>query len=263
MSIPTNIPQILDGEIAIVTGAGQGIGRALALGLARAGAQIAVCDIDQSTLAETANMLRADGCDPFAECVDVSDPAACDRFLAIITKRFGDVSVLVNNAAVLRTAPVGAGGFAASWRESFRINLDGTMNMIVASLLQLQRTRGRIVNISSTSAFLAAAGGAAYSASKGAVSQLTRALAVEFGACGVRINAIAPGVTETPLAQAAIGAAQGDYVVRIPLGRIASPDDMVGPVLFLASALSSHVTGAILPVDGGYLATGVTRAARG
>lgn len=260
MAQPQIVPsEILKDDVAIVTGAGKGIGQALAVGLAHAGAKLAICDVDSAALEETAAILRAEKLPAIHHCVDVRDLRACTDFLNVVEAQSGPVSVLVNNAAILSSVRIDDGAFLESWRATFSVNVDGTMNMIVAALPYLQKTRGRIVNVCSTSAFLASDGGAPYSASKGAIVQLTRALAVELGPKGIRVNAIAPGVTETPLAKDVIAASRDHYLERIPLKRIAMPDDMVGPLVFLASRQSSHVTGVILPVDGGYLATGVTR----
>ncbi len=244
------------GSVAVVTGAGQGNGRAIALGLAGAGARVALCDVNGKMAGETAAVIRAEGGEALAQTVDVADLAACHAFAAIVGERFGEAAVLVNNAGIIRRHGFDDPAFDDHWDATFRVNVHGTKNMVRAFVPQLEKTRGCIVNLASIMSQTAGAGIPAYVASKGAVAQFTKALAHELAPRGIRVNAIAPGVIDTPMTQATRDneAAIGRFMAHTPLGRTGKPDELVGPVIFLASGMSSYVTGAILPVDGGYLA---------
>ncbi|WP_029059221.1 SDR family NAD(P)-dependent oxidoreductase [Stappia stellulata] len=246
----------VSGSVAVVTGAGQGNGRAIALGLARAGARLALCDIDREMAEDTAKAIRAEGGQAFAAHCDVSDLAAARAFAASVEAEFGAAGILVNNAGVIRRQPLSDPGFADGWDATFRVNVDGIRNMVLAFSAQLEASAGRIVNMASIMSQAAGPGISAYVASKGAVAQFTKALAHEFAPRGVRVNAIAPGVIDTPMTTGtrANEAAISRFMAHTPLARTGQPEELVGPVLFLASDMSSYVTGAILPVDGGYLA---------
>lgn len=246
----------ISGTVAVVTGAAQGNGRAIAEGLARAGASVALCDNQSEAVARAANLLADAGLSTRGYTLDVSDPAACRSIATEIDRSLGPTAILVNNAGVIRRSPAGAPEFAADWAAVMRINSDGPMHMVEAFLPQLRRTGGRIVNIASIRSLTAAPGLAAYCASKGALMQFTRALAHDLAPDGVRVNAIAPGVIATPMTEATRSdpRAIGSLMAHTPLGRPGEPEELVGPVLFLASTMSSYVTGALLPVDGGYLA---------
>jgi NAD(P)-dependent dehydrogenase (short-subunit alcohol dehydrogenase family) len=247
----------LDGRIAVVTGAGQGNGRAIALGLAAAGAAVAVSDIDPDTAGRTAGEIEVAGGRAFASRVDVADRDACGRFAEEIRELLGDAAILVNNAGINCRKPIGEPDFEEAWDEVFRINVDGTRNMVRAFLPQLRATRGAIVNLGSIMSFTAGPGASAYAATKGAIVQFTRGLAHDLAPDGVRVNAIAPGVIATAMTEVtrADPAKIGRFMAHTPMGRVGEPEELVGPVLFLVSDMASYVTGAILPVDGGYLAS--------
>ncbi|MBL6431128.1 MAG: SDR family oxidoreductase [Alphaproteobacteria bacterium] len=246
----------VSGSVAVVTGAGQGNGRAIALGLARAGARVALCDVDRERAEDTAQAIRAAGGEAFADICDVSDHAAAGAFAARVEGELGAASILVNNAGIIRRQPLDDPGFAEGWDATFRVNVDGTRNMVLAFASQLEATGGRIVNVASIMSQTAGPGIAAYVASKGAIAQFTKALAHEFAPRGVRVNAVAPGVIDTPMTTTtrANEAAIARFMAHTPMARTGQPEELVGPVLFLASDMSSYVTGAILLVDGGYLA---------
>jgi len=246
----------IEDTVAVVTGAGQGNGRAIALGLARAGARLGLCDLNGANSEETAEMVRVLGRPAFSAAVDVSDRAACEAFAAAVRQELDDTSILVNNAGIIHRGGLDDPAFDSHWDATFRVNVDGTKNMVMAFLPQLETTGGRIVNLGSIMSAVAGPGIPAYVASKGAIAQLTKALAHEMAPRGIRVNALAPGVIDTPMTESTRknDAALSRFLAHTPLGRTGKPEELVGPVLFLASAMSSYVTGAILPVDGGYLA---------
>ena len=252
---------LLDGHRAVVTGGGSGIGRAIALGYAEQGAEIIVIDIDGEA-AETVRGEIADaGHMAHAVALDVRDRAACQAAAAGIAGSVGAISILVNNAGINRRNPVtgDAETVAGDWDDIMRVNLDGVFNVTRAFLDQLRGNRGRVVNIGSIQSFLhvRTPNSIAYTTSKHGVLGFTRALAAELGKDGVRVNAIGPGLIETPLNAAA--RARNPELVQLfldhtPLGRTGEPEDIVGPAIFLASDLAGYVTGGIVMADGGYRA---------
>jgi NAD(P)-dependent dehydrogenase (short-subunit alcohol dehydrogenase family) len=244
---------LLDGRLALITGAGSGIGEAIAHAMADAGARIAAVDIDGGAAERTAGAIGR-GAASFAG--DVTDGAGCDRLAAEIRNRIGAISILVNNAGIIRRGTVNAPNTREDWDATLAVNLDGPYNMVTAFLDQLRETKGSIINIGSIQSFVALPNSAAYTTSKGGVRLLTKALAIELSPLGIRVNAIGPGFTATPLnAKAREDAAyMANFESRIPLGRIGTPEDIAGPAVFLASDMARYITGVTLPVDGGYLA---------
>jgi NAD(P)-dependent dehydrogenase (short-subunit alcohol dehydrogenase family) len=191
-----------------------------------------------------------------AYTLDVTNRDACDALAASVRRDIGAISVLVNNAGIIRRGKVGDAGTRADWDATMAVNLDGPYNMTTAFLSQLIETKGAVINIGSVQSFVALPNSAAYTTSKGGVRALTKALAIELSPLGVRVNAIGPGVIATPLN--ATARQNPDYMKnfqnRIPLGRIGEPADIAGPAVFLASDLARYITGVTLPVDGGFLA---------
>jgi len=247
---------LFSGEIAVVTGGAQGIGHAVAAGLAAAGCHVVIADLDGDHAARAASEIANAGHKCTARQVDVTSWEACQQFAADVDRTVGAVAVLVNNAGTSTAARLGDDNFDSELQRIFGINVYGLLHVSRAFLAQLEHTRGVIVNVSSITAFVAGNSAVPYAASKAAVTQATKNMARELGAKGIRVNAIAPGLTKTPLAERALkdDARIARTVERTCLKRIAEAQDMVGPVLFLASRMSPYVTGITLPVDGGYLA---------
>jgi len=247
----------LEGCVAVVTGAGQGNGQAIAHGLARAGASVIVTDINEATAANTAAEITKAGGVARSAAVDIADRHACRSLASNIGHQEGPVSLLVNNAGILHRCPIDHTDSDYAWDQTMAVNVNGTYNMISAFLPMLKETRGSIINVGSIQSFVATPNTAAYTASKGAVLQLTKALAVEFGPIGLRVNAIAPGFMETPMTQVTRDNPDRmkTQMAHTPMRRIAAPTELVGAVVFLASKAGSYVTGVMLPVDGGYLAS--------
>jgi NAD(P)-dependent dehydrogenase (short-subunit alcohol dehydrogenase family) len=248
---------LLEKQIAVVTGAGTGNGRAIALGLAAAGALVIPVDIDADSAHTTANLIVEGGGAAFkVRAVDIADREACNALAAEVGCGHGLIDVLVNNAGICPRGGIDEEGAATAWTRTIAVNLDGAANMIRAFLPALRQSKGRIVNVTSIAAFASTRTAAVYAASKGALTSLTKALAVELAPAGIRVNAVAPGPFATSLTVGTRSdpARYARFVERIPLGRFGEPAEMAGPVVFLASEMSSFMTGAVVVVDGGYLA---------
>jgi len=244
---------LLDGHIALITGAGSGIGEAIAKAMAVAGAEIIAVDVDGSAAKRTAVAIGRTGA---SFTCDVTDRVQCDGLAADVRSRSGAISILVNNAGIIRRGTVMEPNARSDWDATLAVNLGGPYNMVTAFLDQLTETKGSIINIGSIQSFVALPNSAAYTTSKGGVRLLTKALAIELSPLGIRVNAIGPGFTATPLNATAREDASymANFATRIPLGRIGTPEDIAGPAVFLASDMARYITGVTLPVDGGYLA---------
>jgi NAD(P)-dependent dehydrogenase (short-subunit alcohol dehydrogenase family) len=247
--------QLLQGDVAVVTGGAQGNGAAIARGLAGHGASVAVLDLDRIGAERVSAEIIAAGGRSRAYVCDVADRDACVAVAALMERDLGPASVLVNNAGVIRRVLVDDDGLAEALDLHLRVNVVGSTLLVQALLNQLIRTGGRVVNVGSIASFISTVGGVSYAASKGAVLQLTKALASELAPHGIRVNGVAPGVMETPMTAVTRSdpAASGRFLAHTPLGRFGRPEELVGPVVFLASPMSSYVTGVMVPVDGGYL----------
>ena len=252
---------LLQDHIAVITGAGSGIGRAIALGYAREGAQVALLDLDEAAAAEAAQEIRRSGGQAESFALDVTRREDCVAVAKRIAEQVGQVTILVNNAGIARrNGMLGAvEAVIKDWEDIIAINLTGVFNVTHAFLGALRASKGRIVNIGSIQSFVHVRqpSSPAYTASKHGVLGFTRALAAELGKDGVRVNAIGPGFIETPL-NAGTRANNPDavkmFIDHTPMGRAGTPEDIVGPAIFLASDLSAYVTGSIVMADGGYRA---------
>ena len=247
----------LDGQTAVVVGGAGGLGAAMARGLAAAGAAVAVADANAPQAKLVADGIAAAGGRALAVAVDVADAASVERMAAEVEAALGPIDVLVNSAGVTHRSP--AADFPeAEWQRVIAVNLTGVfLGCRVVGRRMLARRRGRIVNIASIAGQIGLTGTVAYAASKGGVVMLTRALAVEWAPHNVRVNAIAPSWFESnigDLIHREPGYAER-AMRRVPAGRMGTPDELIGAVLYLASDASTMVTGHVLAVDGGTLAS--------
>jgi gluconate 5-dehydrogenase len=247
----------LDGRVVVVTGGGGGLGGAMARGVASAGAQVAVVDRDVGRAAAVADAIGAAGAKSLAVGVDVTDPAAVARMVDEVGGALGPIEGLVNAAGITHRAA--ATEFPlAEWERIISVNLTGTFLCCQAvGRGMLARRRGKIVNIASIAARIGLPGTVAYSASKGGVVMVTRALAVEWAPHNVQVNAIAPSWFATSMVQ--LIDREPEYkervMRRVPAGRMGQPEELVGAVVFLLSDAAAMVTGHVLAVDGGVLAS--------
>jgi NAD(P)-dependent dehydrogenase (short-subunit alcohol dehydrogenase family) len=249
----------LTGKRAIVTGGASGNGRAIAVGLARAGAAVALLDRDLDGAETVVGTIRRDGGRATAHRCDVAEPSDVDAATAAAAEAMGGVDVLVNNAGVAGTDD---GDFLSLTLDQFdrvmAVNLRGAfyVGQTVARRMA-EQGRGSIINITSNLAFVAVTGAAHYAASKGGLLQLTRAMALDLAPRGIRVNALAPGLMLTSMTRDRYENDRPwwkEREDRIALGRIGQPEELVGAAVFLASDESSYVTGSSLVVDGGYTA---------
>jgi NAD(P)-dependent dehydrogenase (short-subunit alcohol dehydrogenase family) len=254
-------PLDLDGKVAVVIGGTSGIGRAIAHGLAEAGADVVPTSRRVEQVEAVAAEIESRGRRTLRIASDVSDRVSLEQLLAESVRAFGKVDILVNSAG--RTKRAASLDFPeVDWDAIMETNLNGTLRACqVFGKHMLDREYGRIVNIASLSTFVALYEVAAYSASKAAVASLTKSLAVEWAPRGVCVNAIAPGVFRTALNQKLLDETERgrEFLLRTPMNRFGKVEELAGAAVFLASDAASFVTGEILVVDGGFLASGVNQ----
>jgi NAD(P)-dependent dehydrogenase (short-subunit alcohol dehydrogenase family) len=251
----------LDGKVAVVVGGSSGIGRTLALGLAQAGADVVSSARRIELVEKLANEIESLGRRSLRVTCDVSDRESLEQLLKACLDAFGHVDILVNAAGITKRAPT-LDFSEADWNRILETNLTGTLRACqVFGRHMLERRYGRIINIASMSTFLGLYEVSAYGASKAGLASLTKQLAVEWASQGVCVNAIAPGWFRTPLSEKLlVGTGRGQEVLmRTPMKRFGELEELVGAAIFLASDAASFVTGTVLPVDGGFLASGVNQ----
>ncbi|WFU27534.1 SDR family NAD(P)-dependent oxidoreductase [Bradyrhizobium sp. CB1717] len=256
MASQGKVAGLLHDRLVVVTGAGQGIGRAIALGVAAAGARVVLTDLRQDRAESAAREIRDGGKEAVAYSLDVTDAEACRDVAKRVDEEIGPADVIVNNAGIIIRESIDSERAHENWRQVFDVNVNGTFNVVHAFIPALRKTHGSIINVASVAAFGGMNGALGYSPSKGAVRLFTQALARDLAPDGIRVNAVAPGIIATEMSESTRDnpARLSGLMARTPMKRVGQPDEIAGPVIFLASAMASYVNGVILPVDGGYLA---------
>jgi 2,3-dihydro-2,3-dihydroxybenzoate dehydrogenase len=249
--------------VATVTGAASGIGRATVLALSRRGYHVVLCDVDAGGLAEVAKLVADEGGQARPVEVDVSDPGQATRAIDGIARSLGRLDVLVNAAGIIGSGtsrgPV-INVAEQDWDRIMDVNLLGTVYCAQAAARHMMRRRaGRIVNVASIAGAVPRIDNTAYAVSKAAVRMFTKCLALELAGHGIRVNAVAPGPIDTPMLGRAgdheararfVSGTPGAFRLGVPLGKLGQPEDVASAIVFLASDEASHITGAILNVDG-------------
>ena len=241
----------LSGKVALVTGAAQGIGKAIAMLLARNGADVVVSDINLEKAQETTNEIQGMGRRSVAIKVNVADLKDVERMVEAIVEQFGRIDILVNNAGITRDRLI-LRMTEEDWDAVLDVNLKGTFNCTKAAIRYMSKQKsGKIVSIASVSGEMGNPGQANYAASKAGVIGFTKTIAREFAGRGINVNAIAPGYIQTPMTDAVPEKGKEELKRMIPMERLGKPEDVAQAVLFLVSENSSYITGQVLNVNGG------------
>jgi 3-oxoacyl-[acyl-carrier protein] reductase len=241
----------LQDKVALVTGAAQGIGKAISLRLAQEGAGVGVCDLNLALAERTAEEINGLGQKAKAYGVNVADATEVDRVVAETVQELGRIDILVNNAGITKDALL-LRMEEESWDAVLAVNLKGTFLFSKACVkVMIKQRSGRIVNISSVSGQRGNAGQANYAASKAGILGFTKSLAQELGARGITVNAIAPGFIQTAMTDGLPQDVKDSYLKQIPLGRMGTPEDIAGAVVFLSSDDGAYISGQVLGVNGG------------
>ncbi|MBZ5602504.1 MAG: 2-dehydro-3-deoxy-D-gluconate 5-dehydrogenase KduD [Acidobacteriia bacterium] len=245
----------LNGKNALVTGSRVGLGAAMAVGLAEAGANVVVHGSKQEGMEKTCDAVRAAGGKAVAAVADLADPQAPERLIETTIRALGSIDILINNAGIIRRQPA-VDHSLELWNEVLQVNLTAVFRLSqLAARHMLAQGRGKIVNVASVLSFQGGILVPGYAAAKGAIAQLTKAMANEWASKGVHVNAIAPGymITDVTAALRADEHRNRQILERIPAGRWGSPQDLAGAAVYLASEASDYVHGTLLVVDGGWL----------
>ncbi len=246
----------LDNTIAVVTGAGRGIGRAIAMKMAEEGSNINVADIDESIASETVQLIEKDGGKAVQTHVDVTDSSSIKTMIEATAEKLGAPNILVNNAGIFFNASI-VDMTREEWQRMIDVNLTSVF-LVTQAMIRYwlsNNLKGTIVNLSSMVASMAFKNSSHYIASKGGVSAFTRATAYEYTDQGIRVNAVAPGMISTEITRPALNdpSTRDEWLGKIPMGRFGVPTDIANVVAFLASAESEYVVGQTIYIDGGWL----------
>lgn len=245
----------LSGKTAVVTGAGRGLGAAIAMGFASEGARVFVVDLDKGAAEDVASRIREKGGEAKAEVLDIADRDAVLALGRRLCEEVGKIDVLVNNAGISPRVKLDDPQLMPMWDKVIGVNLNGQWDMTIALLPALKHQGASLIFVASIAAFTAPRSSAAYGAAKAGIRSLVQYFARELGPFGARANALAPGRMLTDMTFDAVkGPAGAKFLERVPLGRNGEAHELAGPAVFLASEMSSYVTGVTIPVDGGFLA---------
>ncbi|MCO6381737.1 SDR family NAD(P)-dependent oxidoreductase [Oceanicola sp. 502str15] len=246
---------LLDNKTAVVTGAGRGLGASMARRFAQEGATVIVVDMDASAAQEVVAEIEANGGTARAEALDITSRDDVMAFGKRISEAFPSIDVLVNNAGISPRVSLDDPDLMNKWDHVIDVNLRGQWDMTIAFLPALRKSSASLIFTASIAAFTAPRSSAAYGAAKGGIRSLIQYFAQQLGPDGVRVNGLAPGRMLTDMTFKAVkGPAGAKFLERVALGRNGEADEIGGPALFLASEMSSYVTGVVIPVDGGFLA---------
>ncbi|WP_320838647.1 SDR family NAD(P)-dependent oxidoreductase [Zhongshania sp.] len=243
----------LTGKTAIVTGGGRGLGSAISTAMAAEGAHVLVVDRNSEAADDIVAKIMASGGSASAEILDISDREAVKAFGDRMLKQYGQIDVLVNNAGIAPIVKLTDPNLMQLWDQTINVNLTGQWDITVALLPTLKHAGVSVIFVSSIAGFTASRSSAAYGASKAGIRSLVQYFARTLGPTGGRANALAPGRMKSDL-MTVTGEAGEKFLQRVPLGRVGETHEIAGPAVFLASDMSSYMTGVTIPIDGGYLA---------